>query len=152
MEQRLLTISEVAEITRTPVNTLRYWRSAGEGPKSFRLGRRVVYRSIDVESWIAEQMDVQSRCGPRTDRRRNAGRAHHPQPEPRAQPEKATISVSDTTSARRQQRRYLRAYPEYRREVFEHQESRSTFARIAALEFDLAELPAQVVFAEAVGE
>jgi hypothetical protein len=39
----LLTMAEVAEALRVPVSTLRYWRSRGEGPKSFALGRRVVY-------------------------------------------------------------------------------------------------------------
>jgi DNA-binding transcriptional MerR regulator len=40
--ERLLTTSEVSEITRAPIATLRYWRHIGAGPKSGRLGRRVV--------------------------------------------------------------------------------------------------------------
>lgn len=49
----ILTLKEVADWTRVPVDTLRYWRSAGhDGPTSFRLGRRVVYMRDDVESWI----------------------------------------------------------------------------------------------------
>ncbi len=31
----LLTISEAAEVLRTPVATLRYWRHLGTGPHSF---------------------------------------------------------------------------------------------------------------------
>lgn len=51
----ILTLAEVAAITRTNPATLRYWRSVGEcGPKSFKLGRRVLYRRADVEQWIAE--------------------------------------------------------------------------------------------------
>jgi predicted DNA-binding transcriptional regulator AlpA len=53
--ERLLTMPEVAEITRRPVDTLRYWRARGEGPPSFRCGRRVVYREADVASWIEDQ-------------------------------------------------------------------------------------------------
>ncbi|MHB1008960.1 MAG: helix-turn-helix transcriptional regulator [Propionibacteriaceae bacterium] len=51
----LLTISEVAAIVRAPIATLRYWRHLGTGPRSFRLGRRVVYRAGDLQAWIALQ-------------------------------------------------------------------------------------------------
>jgi excisionase family DNA binding protein len=52
----LLTIAEVAELTRLSPATLRYWRSTGhvQAPKSFRLGRRVMYRRADVEKWVEE--------------------------------------------------------------------------------------------------
>ena len=51
----LLTISEVAAIVRAPVATVRYWRHLGTGPRSFRLGRRVVYKVGDLEAWIDAQ-------------------------------------------------------------------------------------------------
>ena len=54
-EHELLTITEVAELLRTPVATLRYWRHLGIGPASFRIGRRVMYRRSDVEEWINAQ-------------------------------------------------------------------------------------------------
>jgi predicted DNA-binding transcriptional regulator AlpA len=50
----LLTTAEVAVITRAPASTVRYWRHLGTGPRSFRLGRRVVYRRGDVHAWIAK--------------------------------------------------------------------------------------------------
>ena len=50
----LLTTAEVAAITRAPDSTLRYWRHCGTGPRSFRLGRRVVYRRHDVEAWLKD--------------------------------------------------------------------------------------------------
>ena len=53
----LLTITEAAELLRAPVATLRYWRHLGTGPRSFRLGRRVVYRGGDVSAWIESQHD-----------------------------------------------------------------------------------------------
>ena len=53
----LLTITEAAELLRAPVATLRYWRHLGTGPRSFRLGRRVVYRRRDVSAWIESQHD-----------------------------------------------------------------------------------------------
>ena len=46
----LLTVADVAEMTRLSAATLRYWRAVGEGgPASFKLGRRVMYRRADVE-------------------------------------------------------------------------------------------------------
>ena len=45
-DQKLLTITEAASIVRAPVATLRYWRHLGTGPRSFRLGRRVLYRVL----------------------------------------------------------------------------------------------------------
>jgi DNA-binding transcriptional MerR regulator len=51
-EPELLTITEAAGLLRAPVATLRYWRHLGTGPRSFRLGRRVVYRRVDLHGWI----------------------------------------------------------------------------------------------------
>ena len=48
----LLTISEAAALLRAPVVTLRYWRHLGTGPRSFRLGRRVLYRRQDLYAWV----------------------------------------------------------------------------------------------------
>lgn len=53
----LLRIEQVAERTGVAVSTLRHWRAAGTGPKSARIGRRVVYRADDVEDWINAQFD-----------------------------------------------------------------------------------------------
>jgi excisionase family DNA binding protein len=54
-DPELLTISEAAELLRTPVATLRYWRHLGAGPASFRLGRRVLYRRDDLHAWVDAQ-------------------------------------------------------------------------------------------------
>ncbi|TQN43548.1 helix-turn-helix protein [Blastococcus colisei] len=48
----LLAISEAAALLRAPVATLRYWRHLGTGPRSFRLGRRVLYRRQDLYAWV----------------------------------------------------------------------------------------------------
>jgi DNA-binding transcriptional MerR regulator len=47
-DSELLTIAEAAELVRAPVATLRCWRHLGTGPRSFRLGRRVLYRRDDL--------------------------------------------------------------------------------------------------------
>lgn len=46
---------EVAAKLKRPLSTLRYWRHTGDGPKSFKLGGRVVYKLEDVEQWIEAQ-------------------------------------------------------------------------------------------------
>ena len=57
---RLLLMAAVSERTGVPINTLRYWRQLGQGPKSARVGRRVMYREDDVEAWINEQFEAAS--------------------------------------------------------------------------------------------
>lgn len=51
----LMTTAEVSELARTPEETLRYWRHIGKGPRSFKVGRRVLYRREDVRAWLDEQ-------------------------------------------------------------------------------------------------
>ncbi len=55
MNDKLLTITEVAELTRLSEATLRWFRHCGKGPKSGKLGRRVMYRESDVAEWIDAQ-------------------------------------------------------------------------------------------------
>ncbi len=47
---KYLTTEEVAELLRTSPETVRFWRHVGKGPKSFKLGRRVLYDVDDVEA------------------------------------------------------------------------------------------------------
>ncbi|MCW2736100.1 helix-turn-helix domain-containing protein [Nocardioides sp.] len=49
-----MTTTEVADLLRTPVETVRYWRHVSKGPKSFKVGRRVLYAREDVEAFLAE--------------------------------------------------------------------------------------------------
>lgn len=73
MHGQLLTLSETADILRTPVATLRYWRHLGIGPDGFRVGRRVMYRIEDLNRWITEQRDAHAR-----QRRTDSLTADHP--------------------------------------------------------------------------
>ena len=52
MRRTILTMPEVAELTRTPLDTLRWWRQRGTGPISFKVGRRVMYDEDDVLAWL----------------------------------------------------------------------------------------------------
>src|SRR5256885_11642863 len=68
----LLTITEAAALLRAPVANLRYWRHLGTGPRSFRLGRRVLYRRNDLHAWIEGQ------CNEAVDRRPRSGQSTSP--------------------------------------------------------------------------
>ncbi|MCW2495471.1 helix-turn-helix domain-containing protein [Jatrophihabitans sp.] len=48
---------ETAEQLRISHETLRVWRRNGTGPKSFRVGRRVMYRQADIDTFINEAYD-----------------------------------------------------------------------------------------------
>jgi hypothetical protein len=53
--EELLTLSEVAEILKVPVNTLRWWRQRDTGPEVFKMGRRLVTTVGDVRRFIRQQ-------------------------------------------------------------------------------------------------
>ncbi len=63
LEGELVTVGQVSSLTGIPVGTLRYWRHANQGPASFSLGKRVLYRKPEVERWIAEQEQATLRGG-----------------------------------------------------------------------------------------
>lgn len=54
-DQDLLTLAEASAILRVPVNTLRWWRQCGEGPRFFKIGRHLLITVGDLRSWIDEQ-------------------------------------------------------------------------------------------------
>jgi predicted DNA-binding transcriptional regulator AlpA len=54
---RLITLAEVAELTRIPISTLRYYRQRGEGPPMFRVGRRVMAYEDEVRGWLDAERD-----------------------------------------------------------------------------------------------
>jgi predicted DNA-binding transcriptional regulator AlpA len=58
-----MTTRQVAEETGINPGTLRYWRATDQGPASFSLGRRVVYRRSEIERWITEQERATRRGG-----------------------------------------------------------------------------------------
>jgi predicted DNA-binding transcriptional regulator AlpA len=58
-DDEVLTIEQIAERLNRPENTIRYWRAIGTGPRTFRLGRRVVAMRSDVDAWLAEQRKQQ---------------------------------------------------------------------------------------------
>jgi prophage regulatory protein len=43
------------QLTGIPASTWRYWAINDTGPRSFKIGRRRVWRRTDVLAWIAQQ-------------------------------------------------------------------------------------------------
>jgi prophage regulatory protein len=55
METEYVDSKQLEKLTGTRASTWRYWASVGEGPSSFKLGRRRVWKRSTVEAWLAEQ-------------------------------------------------------------------------------------------------
>jgi hypothetical protein len=63
-DHTLLTITETADLVRAPVAALRYWRHLGTGPRSFRIGRRVVYHLADTARTCSPPPATTGSCSP----------------------------------------------------------------------------------------
>ena len=60
MARKILTLAEVSEMTRVPLNTLRYWRARDLGPRTFKIGRNVVAYEDDCRAWLERQYETTS--------------------------------------------------------------------------------------------
>jgi hypothetical protein len=59
-----VTQPEVAEMLHHATTaTLRWWRHQDRGPRSIRVGKRVLYRLSDVEEWLSAQEAQTARGG-----------------------------------------------------------------------------------------
>ena len=58
VDNEFLSSADLERLTGTRASTWRYWASIGQGPASFRLGRRRVWRKAEAMSWLAEQEAV----------------------------------------------------------------------------------------------
>lgn len=56
-EERLLSPQEVADWLGVPRGTIYQWRTRGDGPRGYRVGKHVRYRLSDVQSWLEEHAD-----------------------------------------------------------------------------------------------
>ncbi|WP_409482777.1 helix-turn-helix transcriptional regulator [Arsenicicoccus dermatophilus] len=54
----LLTIAEVAERLRVPVQTIRWLRQEGRFAPAYKVGRRLLWSPADVDAWLAEQREA----------------------------------------------------------------------------------------------
>jgi excisionase family DNA binding protein len=54
----LMSPGEVARFLGLPLRTIYRWRSRGEGPRGYRVGRHVRYRVRDIEHWLERHRDA----------------------------------------------------------------------------------------------
>jgi predicted DNA-binding transcriptional regulator AlpA len=54
VDDDLMTFSEVVERARQPEATMRWLIHKGDGPRHAKIGRRLVFKRSDVDTWIEE--------------------------------------------------------------------------------------------------
>ena len=54
-DRLVVELDDVAEILRTPVNTVRWWRQEGTGPEFFKIGRRLYTTVGELRTFIRAQ-------------------------------------------------------------------------------------------------
>lgn len=57
--------TDLEAITGIPASSWRYYAWAGQGPPSFKLGRRRVWSVDEFQKWLAEQQQADSSKGNR---------------------------------------------------------------------------------------
>lgn len=60
-ETAFLNLPKAAEYLGLSTNTLYVWRHRRQGPPSFRMGRRVMYRISALDQWVHDQEMSDSR-------------------------------------------------------------------------------------------
>ncbi|GHE73943.1 helix-turn-helix transcriptional regulator [Streptomyces cellulosae] len=63
-ETAFLNLPQAAEYLGLSPNTLYVWRHRRQGPPSFRMGRRVMYRIAALNEWVHTQEQADSRSNP----------------------------------------------------------------------------------------
>lgn len=43
-----------------PLRSIYGWRSKGEGPRGYKVGKHVLYKKADVDAWLEEQAQPRS--------------------------------------------------------------------------------------------
>jgi len=56
-DHAMLTPQELSNLLAVPLATIYRWRTRGEGPEGFRVGRHVRFRLEDVERWLDQNRD-----------------------------------------------------------------------------------------------
>jgi prophage regulatory protein len=58
LDNEFWSATQLETLTGTKASTWRYWASIGQGPPSFKLGRRRVWKRSTVMAWLASQESV----------------------------------------------------------------------------------------------
>jgi excisionase family DNA binding protein len=56
-EAHLLSIAALAAYLGVPQATIYWWRSRGDGPPGFRLGKHLRFRQSEIEAWLETRRD-----------------------------------------------------------------------------------------------
>ncbi|KRB80513.1 hypothetical protein ASE01_00845 [Nocardioides sp. Root190] len=59
----LMDSKELAMYLGVPLQTIYKWRTTGGGPRAIRLGRALHWRAAEVERWLDENTESDSRLG-----------------------------------------------------------------------------------------
>jgi hypothetical protein len=70
-----LTVRETAAYVRLAAGTLNSWRSAGRGPRFIKLGRKILYDTVDLDQWINSHKQTSTSDHPQMRLRRRRYRA-----------------------------------------------------------------------------
>lgn len=60
----LIAPAELAEMLNVSEDTLREWRRNRVGPDFVKTGKAIMYREVDVQSWLAMNVVPTNRSGP----------------------------------------------------------------------------------------
>jgi excisionase family DNA binding protein len=55
--RQLLTPDQLSEWLQVPKQTVYKWRTHGDGPRGYRVGKHVRYDRAEVEQWLVAQRD-----------------------------------------------------------------------------------------------
>jgi prophage regulatory protein len=59
VDNEYLSATQLEALTGTKASTWRYWASIGEGPASFKLGRRRVWKRSTLVAWLESQENAE---------------------------------------------------------------------------------------------
>nr|WP_111509545.1 DNA-binding protein [Mycobacterium kyogaense] len=59
-DNEYLSCHDLEALTGTKASTWRYWAMIGQGPASFKIGRRRVWKRGVVKAWLAAQEEAAS--------------------------------------------------------------------------------------------
>jgi excisionase family DNA binding protein len=64
-QEMALTPKQAGKYVGVGKDTLRLWRSRGEGPRHFRAGKKLIrYRRTDLDAWIEARMSTSAPSAP----------------------------------------------------------------------------------------
>lgn len=72
-----LTVKEAAAYVCLAKGTLDHMRTAGNGPRFIKLGRKVIYDTRDLDQWLDDNKRISTSDDPQARTRRRRRRAHN---------------------------------------------------------------------------